>query len=137
MLCGHSFREMCHEVSPVQALRFLQTDVNGVVDHDDPVETGMFRDLLSHLLLTQTNGQSHRTSSSNTSADSTRNVVGTPTSGLARLLRRTNEDGPATERIHQRTEIFETLLKFFPPNEKEPGSDLIDIIDWCEESTHG
>ena len=44
---------MCHEVSPVQALRFLQTDVNGVVDHNSPSETAIFQGLLGHLMSVQ------------------------------------------------------------------------------------
>lgn len=29
-----SFREVWHEVPPVQVLRYLQTEVNGIVGHD-------------------------------------------------------------------------------------------------------
>ncbi|KAH7910095.1 Muskelin N-terminus-domain-containing protein, partial [Hygrophoropsis aurantiaca] len=46
------FREMCESqpYAPVQALRFLQTEVSAVVNHDDPEEAGVFRSLLEHLL---------------------------------------------------------------------------------------
>ncbi|KAH7925639.1 hypothetical protein BV22DRAFT_1119428 [Leucogyrophana mollusca] len=46
------FREMCEiqPSAPVQALRFLQTEVSAVVNHDDAEEAGVFRALLEHLL---------------------------------------------------------------------------------------
>lgn len=44
------FREMCEDMPPIKALSFLQTDVFAVVDHSDPVETDVFRSLLTHLL---------------------------------------------------------------------------------------
>ncbi|KIJ18371.1 hypothetical protein PAXINDRAFT_179243 [Paxillus involutus ATCC 200175] len=44
------FREMCEEQPAVKALRYLQTDVPEVVDHNNPEETSIFRSLLTHLL---------------------------------------------------------------------------------------
>ena len=44
------FREMCEEQPAVKALRYLQTEVSGVVDHTNPEETSVFRSLLAHLL---------------------------------------------------------------------------------------
>ncbi|KAF9236343.1 Muskelin N-terminus-domain-containing protein [Melanogaster broomeanus] len=44
------FREMCEEQPAVTALRYLQTDVFEVVDHNNPEETSIFRSLLAHLL---------------------------------------------------------------------------------------
>ncbi|KIJ07718.1 hypothetical protein PAXINDRAFT_89958, partial [Paxillus involutus ATCC 200175] len=44
------FREMCEEQPPLKALRYLQTDVSEVVDHNNPEETSIFRSLLAHLL---------------------------------------------------------------------------------------
>ncbi|KIK91363.1 hypothetical protein PAXRUDRAFT_830906 [Paxillus rubicundulus Ve08.2h10] len=44
------FREMCEEQPAVKALRYLQTDVSEVVDHNNPEETSIFRSLLAHLL---------------------------------------------------------------------------------------
>jgi hypothetical protein len=41
---------MCEEQPPLKALRYLQTDVSEVVDHNNPEETSIFRSLLAHLL---------------------------------------------------------------------------------------
>jgi hypothetical protein len=41
---------MCEELPPVKALNFLQTEVSSVVDHNDSLETEVFRSLLTHLL---------------------------------------------------------------------------------------
>jgi muskelin len=41
---------MSETSNPVKALNFLQTEVSSVVDHGNPEETSIFRNLLSHLL---------------------------------------------------------------------------------------
>ncbi|KAJ7646961.1 Muskelin N-terminus-domain-containing protein [Roridomyces roridus] len=43
------FREMCEDVSPAKALKFLRTSVLPVVDEDDPAEAEAYRGLLSYL----------------------------------------------------------------------------------------
>ncbi|THH12462.1 hypothetical protein EW146_g7673 [Bondarzewia mesenterica] len=150
------FREMCSDTPPVKALKFLQTEVSEVVDHSSPGETSTFRHLLSHLLSQQQEQDAirdddgplafrsskkrsrqerstddiHMTTSDEDAAMAMEDTVDVASEGKddVELL--------SQERFEQRTEVFERLLAFFPPDAKEPTSDLIDMIDWCEESVH-
>ncbi|KAI0268725.1 Muskelin N-terminus-domain-containing protein [Gloeopeniophorella convolvens] len=97
------FREACTTTPAVQALRFLQTEVAEVADHAS-AEGDVLRDLLSHLL-----GRSAPAPD-----------AGTP-------------DPVAHENYQTRTEVFQRLLEFFPPDAKEPVADLVDMIDRYEE----
>jgi len=50
---------MCEELSAVEALNFLQTEVSLVVDHSDVDEAESFRSLLSYLLARKPSTTSH------------------------------------------------------------------------------
>lgn len=131
------FREMCRDSPPVKALRFLQTEVAEVVDHACPTESNTFRELLAHLLSGQINVPSRSTGD----ATATMVIVSSPHTDLTKDSQGessgvSGDDRLSQEIFEQRTEVFERLLAFFPPDATEPKSDLIDLIDWCEESIH-
>jgi muskelin len=112
------FRELCEEGPPVQALKFLQTEVAAIVDHSTP-ETEVFRTLLTHLLSLQ---QSRLPATSAASSAMTVDEAGSIGAS------------PAT--LQARTRVFESLLEFYPADSKEPTPNLVDVIDWYVESAH-
>ncbi|KAI0319167.1 Muskelin N-terminus-domain-containing protein [Amylostereum chailletii] len=116
------FREMCNQVPAVHALKFLQRDVADVVDHGS-AETDTFQELLSHLLTMQATGGSGES------------MVIEPDETAVEGEKRTYTT-ISPEVLQQRTRVFEALTAYFPADAKEPGSNLVDMIDWYEESNH-
>ncbi|KAA1472915.1 hypothetical protein DENSPDRAFT_839309 [Dentipellis sp. KUC8613] len=123
------FRELCTQVPAVQALKFLQTQVSEVVDHGSS-EAQTFRDLLSYLMSAQARPKKRTrdevSEDSNTTGAKEQEDEGEKPAGVKAEV--------PQEIFQQRTEVFEKLLKFFPPGEKEPESNLVDMVDWYEES---
>jgi hypothetical protein len=37
------------------------------------------------------------------------------------------------ETFRARREVFQQLMEYFPPGEKEPSADLVEVIDWYGE----
>jgi hypothetical protein len=68
--------------------------------------------------------------------------IGVTSSSSAEDLRAGGRDSAegrhrlSQERFRQRTEVFESLLTFFPPDAREPSANLVDMINWYEESIH-
>ncbi|TFY80985.1 hypothetical protein EWM64_g3025 [Hericium alpestre] len=127
------FRELCADAPAVVALRFLQTQVHEVVDHSTS-EAHVFRELLSYMLAEQSRPE---TSSSQGTAGM---QAGDEMADGAQV----ESDAEAADgspevpedRFKQRTEVFESLLEFFPADAKQPSSNLVDMIGWYEESIH-
>jgi hypothetical protein len=100
------FREACMTLPAVQALRFLQAEVADVADHAS-AEGEVLRELLAPLI-----GRSVPSS-----------VTPTPPSGAVTL-----------EMFRARGEVFQKLMEFFSQEAKEPSADLVEVINWYEES---
>ena len=113
------FREICHSHSPVEALKFLRSHVAEVVDHTS-AETDTFQKLLSHLLTKPSNTVEPMVVDSSPSDPTDRDT----------------EVKATSEALDGRTRVFEALLSFYPTEAKEPASNLVDMIDWYEESNH-
>ncbi|KAI0030784.1 Muskelin N-terminus-domain-containing protein [Vararia minispora EC-137] len=103
------FREMCDNINAVDALRFLQNDIADIVDHSTS-ETETFRSLLAYLLSKQ--------------------------SLASKTLPHETGKEISTAMTQARTRVFENLLQLFPSDAKEPSPNLVDMIDWYEESAH-
>jgi hypothetical protein len=94
------FREIC-KTSPVDGLRFLQTEVFAVVDHSNPAEVSAFQqDLLADVL-------SHESDEE----ESAKGGAGEPTSVFEERIR-----------------LFKYLMHFFSKSHKEPASDLFSLV---------
>jgi hypothetical protein len=111
-LSRHRFREMCDNAPAVEALKFLQSNVADIVDHSTS-EADTFRGLLAHLLTKQR----------------------APRNAQAQISSLSKE--ALSETLQARTRVFESLLELFPADAKEPVPNLIDMLDWYEESAHG
>ncbi|KAI0063548.1 hypothetical protein BV25DRAFT_1990545 [Artomyces pyxidatus] len=126
------FREVCKEVPAVQALKFLQTEVSAVVDHTSS-ETDILRNLLSHLLAKQTPADGSQSPphvlAKGGSSQQHKDDVSSGVSGERNKV-------ISQETFHERTSVFQGLLAFFPADAREPSSNLVDMIDWYEESVH-
>jgi hypothetical protein len=95
------FREIC-KTSPVDGLRFLQTEVFAVVDHSNPAEvSALQQDLLADVL-------SHE---SDEEEEGAKGGAGEPTSVF-----------------EERTRLFKYLMHFFSKSHKEPASDLFSLV---------
>ncbi|VDC07695.1 unnamed protein product [Peniophora sp. CBMAI 1063] len=113
------FREMCDAAPPVEALKFLQSQVAEVVDHNTP-ETDTFSNLLSLLLTRQQ--QSSTPSADMSSMSQTRSDL---------------TDVISQDRRLARVKVFEGLLELYPADAKQPSPNLVDMVDWYEQSAHG
>ncbi|CAE6415260.1 unnamed protein product [Rhizoctonia solani] len=97
------FKLMCDTVPPFEALTYLQTQVSEVVDNDDEDEAADLRGLLSYLL--------SRTSDGDTKMNDTDNT-------------KMSERGRK-----ERRELFDFLMQFVDPTEREPETELRDIVE--------
>jgi len=142
---------MCEEVSAVKALNFLQNDVSKTVDHDNPEETSIFRSLLSHLLIpSKPPTPPKKRSRQNTPEEAWTNKLDgdeavTERFSFDRSLHSNRrivnmEEDPeergfregsslSAERFQQRTELFESLMKFVGEDAKQPSANLLDMIN--------
>ncbi|KAI0049849.1 hypothetical protein FA95DRAFT_1537340 [Auriscalpium vulgare] len=135
------FRELCDEVPAVQALKFLQTEVSNVVDHNTS-EAETFRVLLSRLLTRDAKVPPARKQPSNGLKAPELGRRSVSEGGVGENSMRSEVDSKKvnmhqaddSERSQERTKVFRDLLDFFPANEKEPASDLVDMIHWYDES---
>ncbi|KAA1063777.1 hypothetical protein PGTUg99_001630 [Puccinia graminis f. sp. tritici] len=146
------FIEMCEkETDTVSALLYLQNDLSSVTNHLDEREAKLFRACTSHLLagpgprvplLEEDAAQEDdlegrygeedgedcgMTARQKSSEDQDHADVGPGAQ---------NGNGLGTEIIDryrkirdQRTQLFQSLLKFFPPSMTEPEESLMDLID--------
>jgi hypothetical protein len=92
-------------VPPFEALTYLQTQVADVVDNDDEDEAAELRGLLSYLLGRTSNGESEGDEASGESQRSEESE---------RKVRR---------------ELFDFLMQFVSPSEREPETELRDIVE--------
>ena len=105
---------MCETAPAVEALKFLQAQVAEVVDHSTS-ETETFSGLLSLLLARQREPP----------------MVPLPSGDTEDDLH------PASQDKHQtRIKVFESLLELYPADAKQPSPNLVDMIDWYEQSAH-
>jgi len=145
-------------VAAAVALRFLQTNVSEMVDHKSAVESETFRGLLTYMLagrgasgvhadvagsphipqkrsrqelLDETSNHTAKTTSIDVTPSSSDEVLGARGQDSVEGHHKLSQD-----RFRQRTEVFESLLTFLPPNAREPSANLVDMIDWYEESIH-
>ncbi|KAF8757090.1 Muskelin N-terminus [Rhizoctonia solani] len=96
------FKLMCDTVPPFEALTYLQTEVSEVVDSDEELEAANLRSLLSYLLSRTSDG------------DTTMNGDGAKANEATRKERR---------------ELFDFLMQFVDPAEREPETELRDIVE--------
>ncbi|KAJ3217804.1 Muskelin 1, intracellular mediator containing kelch motif [Dinochytrium kinnereticum] len=140
------FREMCKTGNTFRALSYLQNDIAEVVDHDDETESKSFRELTQWLFQWQASEQRNSTAWSDnafassqhgTSSGATTSSVGL--GGLAsggsslggQLSVRAHPGFSISEDPFQtRTELYESLLEFFPEGMREPKGNLVDLIDF-------
>lgn len=112
------FREMCLSGNPGSALSYLQTQISIVVNHSDEVESKEFRQLTQHLLFVRTPLLAGQTLS-------VRPGVG----GMVSSDSSTPEDRQRIEAYNARTDLYDSLIEYFPLNMREPKGDLVDFID--------
>ncbi|ELU38481.1 dehydrodolichyl diphosphate synthetase [Rhizoctonia solani AG-1 IA] len=98
----YRFKLMCDTVPPFEALTYLQTEVSEVVDSDEELEAANLRSLLSYLLSRTSDG------------DTTMNGDGAKANEATRKERR---------------ELFDFLMQFVDPAEREPETELRDIVE--------
>lgn len=94
---------MCDTVPPFEALTYLRTQVSEVVDNDNEDEAAELRGLLSYLL--------SRTSDGDTKMNGTDDT-------------RMDEEGRK-----ERRELFDFLMQLVDPAEREPETELRDIVE--------
>lgn len=96
------FRRMCDTVPPFEALTYLQTQVSEVVDNDDEEEAAELRGLLSYLLGKTSNDDPEPKERDKHLEESERKA---------------------------RRELFDFLMQFVAPSEREPVTELRDIVE--------
>ncbi|KAH6591184.1 hypothetical protein BASA61_005038 [Batrachochytrium salamandrivorans] len=109
------FTEMCQNstANPFSTLQYLQTQVSLFVNHEDETESKAFRDLSSSLFRWTPPCPAESTSTqSGTSTD------GMPLSG-------------AKDMYALRTQLYESLLEFFPDSMRDPKENLVDLVPMC------
>ncbi|KAI9021961.1 Muskelin N-terminus-domain-containing protein [Hyaloraphidium curvatum] len=113
------FRELCSSKDSFKALRYLQTEMNEVVDHTNEEEAREFQELTQHLFASPAGaGESGAGGMIGASKDKGRRRVGQPV----------EKEDPTAEAHRERTELYEKLLEFFPPSMKEPQEHLLDLL---------
>jgi hypothetical protein len=109
------FQELC-QVSSVEALRYLQTQVSAMVDHSDPIESASFQILMHDLI----------TSGASIDDDDDEIVMegraGSPASEPWTAVKL------KTSIPEERKALFQRLLRFFPAEAKEPSVNLSALI---------
>ncbi|KAJ3398773.1 hypothetical protein HDV05_002324 [Chytridiales sp. JEL 0842] len=128
------FREICHSGDSKQALEYLQTQVSSCVDHKDEGESKEFRELTGWLFKWKEGGL-FDTSVGSRFLASVPPVVsgggaavgsGGVAGGLATAERTSN---PSQDPYYTRTELYESLLEYFPEGMREPKENMVDLID--------
>ncbi|KAI9001723.1 Muskelin N-terminus-domain-containing protein [Gaertneriomyces semiglobifer] len=110
------FKEMCGDDDPLKALKYLQTDLAAVVNHDDQQESKDFRELTQYLFARgPTSEKGARTCSPARE--------GGFSGGLATGLRLDSRDP-----YQARSELYEKMLGFFPDSMREPRDNLVDLV---------
>ena len=116
------FKEMCLNGDSMDALKYLQVELSQCVNHEDEQESLEFRNLTTNLFekpsisASGTSGASSATSPS----DAGSHASGSSTTGMAASVR---------ELIFKlRTELYETLLEYFPDSMKQPKGSLVELI---------
>ncbi|KAG9079477.1 Muskelin 1, intracellular mediator containing kelch motif, partial [Ceratobasidium sp. 370] len=94
------FKRMCNTAPPFEALTYLQTKLAEIVDQADEDESADLRGMLSYLLARTTNGNSE---------------MG-------------GQQAEESERSERR-ELFDFLMQFVAPDQREPETELSDIIE--------
>jgi len=98
------YKEICNTGDYLQALKYLQSNVSEVVNHNDENESKEFRELTQYLFNIQKNNIPSKTE----------NIQG-------------KNDIPS-DIYKQRTDLYEFLLKYFPSSMKEPLENLVDLV---------
>ncbi|KAG8792158.1 Muskelin 1, intracellular mediator containing kelch motif [Ceratobasidium sp. 428] len=98
------FKKMCNIASPFEALTYLQTQLAELVDQTDEDESAELRGMLSYLLGRTTNGSDSGEHAQN------------------------NHQAEESER-RERRELFDFLMQFVAPDQREPETELSDIIE--------
>jgi hypothetical protein len=127
---------------PVRALKFLQSEVSEVVDHDDPDEGAIFRGLLEHLLESKPptfavdmQPSTELLMQTNQADDSTPVVSESRIRSFCSMQDPKEDevlsDGmPVSGELYlQRTEAFEDLLEFVAGGDKQPKGNLVQLIE--------
>ncbi|QRW07906.1 Muskelin [Ceratobasidium sp. AG-Ba] len=99
------FKKMCNVAPPFEALSYLQTKLAEVVDQLDEDESADLRAMLSYLLAKSTNGKSDREGHEEGNVQTS--------------------EGERKER----RELFDFLMQFVAPDQREPDTELCDIIE--------
>ncbi|KAK9765181.1 hypothetical protein K7432_006694 [Basidiobolus ranarum] len=102
------FKEMCKSGPSISALDYLQHQVSEVVNHFDSEESTEFRTLTTSLF-----GQEE---------------VDEVDKDEVIERDETNEVNEGDERHQERTELYETLLEYFPDEMKQPKGNLVDLV---------
>jgi hypothetical protein len=94
------FRELCQKGDAIYALKYLQTHVSQVVLHTDEQESMVFRHLTSWLFNWDANVKKEN--------------------GIFDIV--------ILDFYESRTELYESLLEFFPDNMREPKGNIVDLV---------
>lgn len=113
---------MCEneDVSQVEALKFLQTEVSTAVDHSNESEAEAFRELLAFLITVDVPERNGSLSPVGVIPDlredpSERDLTG-------------DVPPPTAEKYKQRTAVFDNIMAFISEDAKEPPDDLLDMM---------
>ena len=114
----------------VQALSYLQTQVSEVVNHDDEQESKVFRELTMHLFQWSTAIEGNSASGIKTGhivKPASGSSSGAPAGGL--VFNPASNESKALKDIYlMRTELYESLLEYFPDSMREPKDNLVDLV---------
>ncbi|XP_015762917.1 PREDICTED: muskelin-like [Acropora digitifera] len=88
---------------PFEALRYLQNELSATVVHDDPEEGKEFRLLASNLFSRQNSKQE-------------------------RMITDSEPLSPPSDGFAGRTQLYDTLISFFPEHMTQPRGNLVDLI---------
>jgi muskelin len=145
------FVELCANEPSLSALLYLQTSLSSITDHSDESEATAFRSCMSYLLAVPPRQQytvadrgermdeDDPADESNADAGVERDEASAERGkdGMVSVQDLTprwpvKEAGGAVDQrtYEQRTQVFESLLRFFAPADQQPGEDLVDIVRW-------
>jgi hypothetical protein len=128
----------------MSALLYLQTAVSSVTDHSNEAEAMSFRSCMAHLLAAPRQPAAILTSEpmdedtvetggdDDAVPDETHEerMVASPDSGPRWPVKEADAAAVDQATYEQRTKVFESLLRFFSPADRQPAEDVVDIVRW-------
>ena len=133
------FAEMCQApgYNPLTALQYLQSQVSQFVNHTDEEESKSFRDISSCLF--RWSPACRGSTATNADGESSSNISLPQVNGeldvlkCYRLMQFTDKctnsyTNMVSESYLIRTQIYESLLEYFPDYMREPKENLVDLV---------